>query len=406
MTTASAHSTTVTRPVVTIARTVDEIAELRDAWESLQGDAVTTHPDHYLTVLTSDPRFVAPYVVLLEQDGTPEAMIVGRIAELGIACKFGYKTVMRPRLRALQVVYGGVLGSRADEHAELLVDELRGALDRAEADVVYLPNFRVDSRFAAVARTRPSYLSRHHVSEENLHWRVPIPSSMDEFMRSQSKHARQRLRYYGNRVERELGDDLAIEVFHDVADIDLFFERVGEVAAKTYQHGLGVAVRDDELHRNLTRLSMERGWFRAYVLTLQDRPVAFWYGSGYRGVFTTATTGYDPAYTDLRIGTYVLMKLIEDLCGDPAVSVLDFGFGDADYKRRFGQESWPETDIFIFARRPRPIAVNLGRSAIVAAGDAAARVVGRAGLTDRLKKGWRRHVRTDQESSSSRSPGT
>ena len=28
---------------------------------------------------------------------------------------------------------------------------------------------------------------------------------------------------------------------------------------------------------------MERGWFRAYVLSLKDRPVAFWYGSGIGG---------------------------------------------------------------------------------------------------------------------------
>ena len=116
--------------------------------------------------------------------------------------------------------------------------------------------------------------------------------------------------------------------------------------------------------------------------------MAFWYGSGYRGVFTTATTGYDPAYTNLRVGTYVLMKLVEDLCADPTVDVLDFGFGDADYKRRFGQESWAETDVFAFAARPRPIAVNLARSAIVGAGEVATSVVA-PGLTDRVKKAWR-----------------
>ena len=117
--------------------------------------------------------------------------------------------------------------------------------------------------------------------------------------------------------------------------------------------------------------------------------MAFWYGSGYRGVFTTAH-GLDPAYTNLRVGTYVLMKLVEDLCADPTVDVLDFGFGDADYKRRFGQESWAETDVFVFAARPRArLPSTSPRSAIVGAGDVAASVVGRAGLTDRVKKAWR-----------------
>jgi hypothetical protein len=382
---------------VRIARTFEELESLRDAWESLQGSAITTDPEYYATVIRTDPRFLAPYVVLLERDGTPEAMLIGRIADLPIACRFGYKAVMRPRLRALMVVYGGVLGSRAEEHAELLVDQLRDALDRGEADVVYLPNFRSDSRLATVVRTRPSFLSRQHVSEEKLHWRVPIPS-MDAFLSTQSGHARKRLRYYARRIERELADGMEMEVFRNAADIDAFFDRVGQVAAKTYQHALGVAVRDDDVHRSVTRLSMERGWFRAYVLSLGGQPVAFWYGSAYRGVFTTATTGYDPAYTSLNVGTYVLMKLVEDLCDEPEIELLDFGFGDADYKRRFGQESWTEGDLYIFATRPRPVLVNLARSAIVAAGDVAERALGRAGLTDRLKKAWRGHARTSQAS--------
>lgn len=384
------------RYTVIVARTVEELAGLRGAWESLQGSAVTTDPDHYLTVLRSDPRFRMPHVVLLEEDGVPAAMVIGRIADIRVSCNFGYKTIFRPRLRALNVVYDGVLGDRAEDHADLLIRELKAALDRGEADVAYLPNFRAQSRLVTLARTRPSVLCRQHASDEKLHWRVPIPSSMDEFLRSQSGHAQKRIRYYARRIERELGDIMTIEVFRDVADIDAFFERVGEVAAKTYQHGLGAAVRDDEVHRNLTRLSMERGWFRAYVMLLDGRPVAFWYGSAYRGVFTTATTGYDPAYGSLNVGTYVLMKLVEDLCGDPTVDVVDFGFGDADYKRRFGQESWAETDVFVFAARPRPIAVNLARSAIVGAGDVAASVVGRAGLTDRVKKVWRGRVRTNE----------
>ena len=99
---------------VTVARTVEELAGLRGAWESLQGSAVTTDPDHYLTVLRSDPRFRMPHVLLLEEDGVPAAMVIGRIADIRVSCNFGYKTIFRPRLRALNVVYDGVLGDRAE----------------------------------------------------------------------------------------------------------------------------------------------------------------------------------------------------------------------------------------------------------------------------------------------------
>ena len=185
-------STGKARYTVTVARTVEELAGLRGAWESLQGSAVTTDPDHYLTVLRSDPRFRMPHVVLLEDDGVPAAMVIGRIADIRVSCKFGYKTISASAPRAQRR-----LQRRARRPGRgprgLLIRELEAALDRGEADVAYLPNFRASSRLVTLARTRPSVLCRQHVSEEKLHWRVPIPSSIDELLRSQSKHTRQNL---------------------------------------------------------------------------------------------------------------------------------------------------------------------------------------------------------------------
>ncbi len=71
------------------------------------------------------------------------------------------------------------------------------------------------------------------------------------------------------------------------------------------------------------------------------------------GVFPTGVPGFDPAYADLRVGNYVLLRLIADLCADESIDTLDYGFGDAEYKRRFGTRSWLEQDVHVFARRRR-----------------------------------------------------
>jgi hypothetical protein len=84
-----------------------------------------------------------------------------------------------------------------------------------------------------------------------------------------------------------------------------------------------MAFSGDELQRSLTFLAMERGWFRSWVLYLDGRPGAFWHGEAYRGVFRIGVPGYDPALAQLRVGTFVLMKLIEDLCADETVNTLD-----------------------------------------------------------------------------------
>jgi len=73
--------------------------------------------------------------------------------------------------------------------------------------------------------------------------------------------------------------------------------------------------------------------------------------------------------------------------------VFDFGFGDADYKRHFSDESWDESDLVLFAPTARAVAVNAGRTAVMGAAVQARRVLERFGLADRLKTMWRRRLR-------------
>jgi CelD/BcsL family acetyltransferase involved in cellulose biosynthesis len=129
-----------------------------------------------------------------------------------------------------------------------------------------------------------------------------------------------------------------------------------------------------------------------YVLYLDGEAIAFWPGSAHGGTFHIGTPGYDPAYADYRIGTYLQMRMFEDLIADPDVRVVDYGQGDAEYKRRFGSESWDEADMHVFAPTPRALAINATRTAILAAAEGARAALRRAGVLERIKRGWRRRL--------------
>jgi CelD/BcsL family acetyltransferase involved in cellulose biosynthesis len=120
--------------------------------------------------------------------------------------------------------------------------------------------------------------------------------------------------------------------------------------------------------------------------------VAFAAGEAYAGRFYYGIPGYDPAYREYRVGMYVLMKMIEDLCEDESVTVIDFGPGDAEYKRSYGDRSWPEAEVHLFAPRLRPVSINVARAAILGANDGLASAAQTLGVVGRVKRWWRDRV--------------
>ncbi len=374
---------------VRTARSWAELEALREPWAALQGSRVTTDPDVFPIVVDTDERAIRPHALLLERDGAPRALVLARVEALELTTRIGYRPVYSPKVRALTVVYGGVLGEVDESDAALILRELRGELAAGGADLLRLRGLEVGSALHAAAAAAPPRALRERNTRQTAHWELDVPDSYDAFMQSLSKSTRDGAKRYAKKLEKEYGDRLALEVFRDVADSDRVFADLQRVAAKTYQHGLGVAFGQTEAQRRLTRALMERGWFRAYVLYLDAEPIAFWHGYAYRDTFATGVPGFDRAHAELRVGNYVLLKLIADLCDDPAMHTLDYGFGDAEYKRRFGTRCRFEQDVHLFARSFKGLRVNLLRSGLTAAAGGARRGLTRGNLLDRLKRGWR-----------------
>jgi CelD/BcsL family acetyltransferase involved in cellulose biosynthesis len=108
-----------------------------------------------------------------------------------------------------------------------------------------------------------------------------------------------------------------------------------------------------------------RGWLRGYVLYLDDEPSAFWIGTLSNSVFLSAYLAFNPVNGRYSPGTYPLIRAIEEMCQDPRgmqVARIDFGIGDALYKARFGNQSWLEASVYIYARTIKGLWVNALRT--------------------------------------------
>ena len=91
--------------------------------------------------------------------------------------------------------------------------------------------------------------------------------------------ASESVRRYAKRLEKTYGDGARIEIFRTRDQIDRLFADSALIHRETYQHVLGVGFSDEKVQRALTELAMDRGWFRGYILYLNDAPAAFWHGA-------------------------------------------------------------------------------------------------------------------------------
>jgi CelD/BcsL family acetyltransferase involved in cellulose biosynthesis len=378
----------------TVARSVEEVEALRGASETIGWPHPDPDPDYFLTVLATLPGAIRPHVLRLERPGRPPAMVMARLEEIQLEAKLGYLSIHRPRVRCLTVVHGGAAGVETAEDGAGVLEVLRGTLARGEADVVRFLGLSTESPLYAAAATAPRWLCRDHGVVPHPHWRVAVPGSMDDFLAGRSRNTRQNVRRYAKRFEKEFGGRIALRRFGAGVDVDLdrLCADLEHITAKTYQRGLGVGFTGDELQRRLMALGLRRGRYLAWVLDVDGVPSAFWDGTIHGGTFFIGSPGYDPALAEHRIGTWLQMRMMEDLCARDDLCALDYGMGDAQYKRSFGDECTMDAIVHVFAATATGLRVNATRTAATFVTRGARRALARAGLEEKLKRAWRRQL--------------
>ncbi len=371
------------------ARSSEEVEALRSVWNGFERDVVNADVDYHLMLIERPQVALRPHVVLVEHAGNPSTLVVGRVEDIRMPLRLGYKTMSRPRVRALTVSHGGVLGRGDDEAAAAVTEEIVAALGRGEADVARLRNLKVGSPLHRAVRSRPGLLTKDFISTPARHWRARLEGSYEDYLGRRSAKTRANLRRYGRKFEAAFPDAIELKTFRDPADLERLLDDTRAVYGDTYQSALGVGFSDSGVERQVTTFTLARGWFRGFVLYVEGVPRAFWHGVRYGRVFSTGPTGYDPAFGTHRVGTYLLGRMVEELSREEGLEWIDFGFGDAEYKRHFGDESWLEEDVLVWAPRPRAIRLNATRTALLAADRCAKSLLRRARLLVKARRVWR-----------------
>ncbi|MBW8828573.1 MAG: GNAT family N-acetyltransferase [Burkholderiales bacterium] len=371
-------------------RTLQDLDGVRAHWEQWQSHANNDLAQFEL-VCRVRTEVECPYVTVIERDGRPHVLVAGRLERTTFAPAIGYIQPVRIPATVLTVIHQGVMGPMDDETASQAVHYLRSLLRSGVADAVAFHHLSEHSPlFKALQLDRSTWLW-----ERTPRWSThremmmsPDKSFLEQKVRP--KH-RSQFRKRQKELEASFSGKVAWRWITEFDDIPALCARLEAVAAKTYQRALNAGFFDNEEYRRRFELFASRKQLRVQLLEIDGSVRAFWFGTVYQGVFHSSETGYDPDLRDFEVGTLMFIRMADELMHE-GIRRLDFGLGDAPYKARFGDHFWRETPAWLFAPSAKGVVLMLLLKLCLLLDTTARRLVEGAGLTDKIKTYWRRHM--------------
>jgi hypothetical protein len=372
---------------VRVLRSASELDEVRDAWIAWQNHP-NANMDLFRLVMDTREEIKQPNVVAVLRQGNVESLLLARTLEARVPFKFGYLTLWRPRIRSLDVLHEGFIGTVTDDGALAAVKALLQELDRGKADRLGLGLQREGTPLMTAVRQIPGWFSRDFAPVTALHRAMELPQAPGEFLRRMKSKHRSWLKAKTRDLDAKFNRSVRYAMFSRPEDIAKVMVDVEAVAAKTYLRGLGTGFRNDVEHIRRFEMEAKAGRLRICILYGADVPQAFWIGFVYGNTFHSGYTGYDAAMREFEVGTLVFVYLIDRLC-EENVKIFDFGLGDAFYKQRFADQCWNEVSISIYRPSLRGAGLKLAFTVHYHFVRFLHSVLKRLKLVDWVKRTWR-----------------
>lgn len=383
-------SITIDEYRIEIISSQEQMDSLRKFWEESQFHPAADY-EFFSLIVQERYNIVSTCVLLLLQNNEPVALLAGRIEKTQIPIRFGYLKVLKIPVRQVVFIAGGFMGERTEANWKRFLCFVKDLLRIGRLDLAVFEQLKVGSSeheaLSQVFKGTQKGLS----FGESMHWQFKIPKTWDAFMKTRSKKHRYWLKRLPKVLDREYGEEWKIKTYTQEHEVRDFIFQADLVAAKTYQRALGVGFRNNIETLRRIDLDASRGRLKGYVLSIKNEPKAFWYCFSYNGTIYSAATGYDPNFRTYELGTILLMKIFQDNCGTES-DVIDFGEGDADYKRRFGSLFFNETTCYLLSRSVRGWYLYFLLKLMLSGTNIAKNVLGRFDSLRSLKTNWRRKM--------------
>ncbi len=267
--------------------------------------------------------------------------------KIDVVARLGWKITLPGR----RVLENCLLGDNSPESLNCFVNSLATILDGGETNSILFQDLDVTSplREALVAVAKQRHLAVCYPSSPASRWWIRFPEKADEYWSQFSKKTRYNFRYRAKHLEH------TVRCITGVDEIPAFVQAVRTVEQQTWQYRRLGLISDVQQKLELWGKWAAMGAFRSYLMEQDGRPVAFAIGRQWKDRYTYVETGYDPQYATKSPGQVLLYRMLEDLIANNPPRLLDFGFGDSEYKRMFANHETQSGPVVLVRRSIRAL---------------------------------------------------
>lgn len=339
-------------------------------------------PDRFLATVCALGSH--PVVVELEDEDGRSGMIIARRESMRVSARIGYLQFPTPKLDSLVIVYGGILGKLSPEYLTgHLCKTLAG---RGQWDHIMINSLAIDSPAMISLRQKKDVV----VHPPILHRRLRLDSTFEGIMSRHSGKHRRRLSWERRNLELAFDGKLEWVTLTRPEEVDRVLQDAARIGRCTYHAKVGWLVAENDVWRAQTSLAADADQLRAHFLLGCAEPIAFVLGWNVNSSYHVVAMAYLPEHAKFSPGKHLLLHAIQRACED-GMEWVDYGFGDAEYKRIYGTDSWQESTVHMYGGSLRARLAH-GLDIATLRLDRGLKTVAGSSAAARIKKKWRERL--------------
>ena len=292
------------------------------------------HPDYVLAELDRDlaSTTLQPVILRVGTEGTCEG--IGVIVPKSIRTEQVGGVGPGWSMRGLRLAGGSFL--TVDQSVETESQLLAAAANHCTsvgADFLLIEDLDEQSSLhQAVQKQATDGFRLFAARDIQARWRINFPDSEEDYWKTFSSRTR---RAFRTRLKRF--GQTRLERITNIDQIPAFLAAAHEISKQSWQsRQFGLRIRNDQSELEQLSVLARHGFLRSYLWQVEGEPAAFAICHQHADYFRYEEIAYCARFSPLSPGETMLQQIVEDLYRHDLPHRFDFGGGDAEYKRRFG----------------------------------------------------------------------